>query len=151
VTSHYKILHIFTDHFSKNHNRLACWFNTRCFLEPEWLSRYSDWLRAGRPRGRSSSPGRVKNFHFSISSRPALGPTQPPIQWVPGAVSPGVKRQRREAEHSPLCVFCFPIQIRSSTWLNNFRAPLNRHPYRINHHQLHGVSFFRPVSVSKYV
>jgi hypothetical protein len=29
-----------------------------------------------------------KIFHFFISSRPALGPTQPPIQWVLGAVSP---------------------------------------------------------------
>jgi hypothetical protein len=36
---------------------------------------------------RSSSPGRVKNFLFSMSSRPALGSTQPPIQWVPGALS----------------------------------------------------------------
>jgi hypothetical protein len=27
-------------------------------------------------------------------------PTQPPIQWVPGALSPGVKRQGREADHS---------------------------------------------------
>jgi hypothetical protein len=43
-------------------------------------SRYSDWLRAGRPNGRSSSPGRGENFHFSTSSRSALGPTQPPIQ-----------------------------------------------------------------------
>jgi hypothetical protein len=37
----------------------------------------------------SGSPGRVKNFHFSISSRPALGSTQPPIKWVPGALSWG--------------------------------------------------------------
>jgi hypothetical protein len=29
-----------------------------------------------------------------------LGPTQPPIQWVPGALSLGVKRPRREADHS---------------------------------------------------
>jgi hypothetical protein len=28
---------------------------------------------------------------FSKSSRPALGSTQPPIQWVPGALSPGGK------------------------------------------------------------
>jgi hypothetical protein len=59
------------------------------------------WLWAGRPRGRSSSPSRVKNFHFSTSSRPALGPTQPPIQWVPVALSTGVKRPRRETDHSP--------------------------------------------------
>jgi hypothetical protein len=44
---------------------------------------YSDWLRAGRPRALSSSPGGGKNFHFSTSSRPSLGPTQSPIQWVP--------------------------------------------------------------------
>jgi len=28
-------------------------------------------------------------------SRPAMGPTQPPVQWVPGVLSPGVKRGRR--------------------------------------------------------
>jgi hypothetical protein len=39
--------------------------------------------------GGSSSPGKVKNFHFSISSRPALGSTQPPIKWVPGALCRG--------------------------------------------------------------
>jgi hypothetical protein len=63
--------------------------------------RYSDWLRAGRPRGRSSSPGKGKTCLFSTSSRPVLGPTQPPIQWVPGALSQGVKRPGREADHSP--------------------------------------------------
>jgi hypothetical protein len=38
-------------------------------------------------------------FLFTTASRPALGPTQPPIQWVPGSF-PGVKRPRREADHS---------------------------------------------------
>jgi len=33
--------------------------------------------------------------------RPALGPTQPPIQWVTGVLSLGVKRPGREANHSP--------------------------------------------------
>jgi hypothetical protein len=63
--------------------------------EPGKLSRYSDWLRAGQRRGRSSSPGRIKNFFFTLL-RPALGSTQPLTQWVPG-----VKRTGREADHSP--------------------------------------------------
>jgi hypothetical protein len=40
-------------------------------------------------------------FLFTTASRTALGPTQHPIQWVPGAVSLGVKRPGREADHSP--------------------------------------------------
>jgi hypothetical protein len=32
---------------------------------------------------------------------PALGHTQPPIQWVPGAISLRMKRSGREADHSP--------------------------------------------------
>jgi hypothetical protein len=35
------------------------------------------------------------------ASGQALGPTQPPIQWVPRALSPGTKRPGREAGHSP--------------------------------------------------
>jgi hypothetical protein len=38
---------------------------------------------------------------FAATSRPALGPTQPPIQWVPGALSLGKKRPGWEAGHSP--------------------------------------------------
>jgi hypothetical protein len=40
-------------------------------------------------------------FLFSTSSRTVLGPTQSPIQWVPGALSLGVKWPGREADHSP--------------------------------------------------
>jgi hypothetical protein len=40
-------------------------------------------------------------FLFTIVSRPALKPTQPPIQWVLGALSLGIKRPGREADHSP--------------------------------------------------
>jgi hypothetical protein len=38
----------------------------------------------------------------TTASRTALGPTQPPIQWIRGALSLGIKRQGREAHHSPL-------------------------------------------------
>jgi hypothetical protein len=69
-----------------------------CKLKLE-RSRYSDWLGAGRPWGRISSPGRG-NIFLSTSSIPVLGPTHP-IQWAPGALPPGVKRQGREADHSP--------------------------------------------------
>jgi hypothetical protein len=50
----------------------------KCTSESRWRTGYSDCLRAWRPSGRCSSPVRVKNIHFSISFRPALGPTQPP-------------------------------------------------------------------------
>jgi hypothetical protein len=50
---------------------------------------------------RSSSPGRVKNFHFPISSTTAPGPTQAPIHWVPGPFCPGEKWTGSEDHHSP--------------------------------------------------
>jgi len=37
---------------------------------------------------------------FSTMSRPALGPTQPPIQWVLDALPLGIKRPGREADDS---------------------------------------------------
>jgi hypothetical protein len=39
----------------------------RFYLLTTKFCRYSDCLRAGRPRNQSSSPGRVRNFHFSGS------------------------------------------------------------------------------------
>jgi hypothetical protein len=38
---------------------------------------------------------------FTIVSRTAMRPTQPPIKWVSGALSLAVKRPGREADHSP--------------------------------------------------
>jgi hypothetical protein len=41
------------------------------------------------------------NFLFTTVSRTALGPTQPPIPWVPGALTLGINLPGREANHSP--------------------------------------------------
>jgi hypothetical protein len=43
----------------------------------------------------------VKNFLFYTSPRLALGSTQPPIQWVLGAISREAKRLGPEADNSP--------------------------------------------------
>jgi hypothetical protein len=40
-------------------------------------------------------------FLFTTASRPALGRTQPPIQWEEEALSQGVNRHWREADHTP--------------------------------------------------
>jgi hypothetical protein len=54
--------------------------------------------------GRGSNPGRGTIFLSYTASRPALGPTQAPIQWVLESLSLGVKQSGREAEHSlPSC------------------------------------------------
>jgi len=65
-------------------------FSFPCYgkQEPEYLSQYSD--EAGRP-GFDSWQGQ-RYLLFSIVSRPTLGPNESPIQWVPLAVSLGIKR-----------------------------------------------------------
>jgi hypothetical protein len=63
--------------------------------------------------GRGSIPGRGKIFLFSIASRPVLRPTQPPIKWVPGAISLGVKRPGCEADHSPISLVEVELYLHS--------------------------------------
>jgi hypothetical protein len=44
---------------------------------------------------------RQRQKYFSTVTTPALGPTQPPVQWVPAVLSPGIKRGwGRDADHS---------------------------------------------------
>jgi hypothetical protein len=71
---------------------------------------------------RGSIPSKGKIFLFSTASRPALGPTQPSIQYVLGALSPGVKQPGREADHSPPSIAglknggAIPPLLRMSSW-----------------------------------
>jgi hypothetical protein len=58
-------------------------------IEPRYRSRYSDCLGFELPKFRSSSPSRVKNFNFSVSSRLSMGSTKPPIEWVPESLPRG--------------------------------------------------------------
>jgi hypothetical protein len=57
--------------------------------------------------GSSLNPSRDKISLLSTLSRPVLGPTQPPIQWVLE-----VKRPGREADHSPP----FSAEVKN-TWI----------------------------------
>jgi hypothetical protein len=59
-------------------------------------------LQAGRSDVQGSIPSGARDFSLSYHVRSALGPTQPPIQWIPGALFLGVKWLGHEADHSPL-------------------------------------------------
>jgi hypothetical protein len=63
--------------------------------EPNYFSRYRDWTAEDR-----FVVGIRHFFLFSTASRPAQGLTQPPIQWVPGALCPVTRRPECEADHS---------------------------------------------------
>jgi hypothetical protein len=75
-------------------------------------------LQGGRPRVLSLNLGRIKNIHFSTLSRYDLGPTQPPMQWVLGTVSPGLKRKGIEADNSPAT----GIEVKKA-WIFTYTPP----------------------------
>jgi hypothetical protein len=55
----------------------------------------------GWTTGFNSRHGAMVVFFIIVTaSGLVLGPTQPLIQWVPEALSPGVRRPGREADHS---------------------------------------------------
>jgi hypothetical protein len=68
-------------------------------LGNEIAKRYSAGLPDGRPGFNFRQVQEI--FLFSRASRRSVRPTQPPIQWGRGAVSPGITRPGLEADHSP--------------------------------------------------
>jgi hypothetical protein len=69
-------------------------------------------------------------FPFTAAFRPTLGPTHLPIQWVPGALSVGVKGPGREPDHSPPssaevkeCVTLYPHSPNTPPWLGACWSP----------------------------
>jgi hypothetical protein len=48
------------------------------------------------------SPAGAKDFSSSLCVQTGSGAHQPPVQWVPGVLTPGVKaRPGRDADHPP--------------------------------------------------
>jgi hypothetical protein len=89
------------------------------------VQRWATGWMIGRGGGFEYRQG-LEIFLFDTMSRPALEPTQPPNQGVPGALSLGVKRPGCEANHSPP----------SSAKVNNVWRYISTPPIR-----LHGVVF----------
>jgi len=61
-------------------------------------------------------------FLFATASGPALRPTQPPIQRVPGALFPGIKRPGRKADHSHPSTAIPPL-THTSSWHDTYLSP----------------------------
>jgi hypothetical protein len=80
-------------------------------------------------------PARAGNV-FTTASRPALGPTQPPIQWLRGAFSLGVKRLEREGDHSP------PSSAEVKEWVELYlNSPIRFHGVVLSYKEKHRDNF----------
>jgi hypothetical protein len=90
------------------------------FYEPKWVSGVA--LGCGLDdRGVESGQG-LRIFLFTTASRMALGPTQPPIQQVPGVLSMEVKRPGREADYS----HPYSAEIKNA-WIYFSNPPIRLH------------------------
>jgi hypothetical protein len=78
--------------------QLASFFYTNIIVEGKPTIAELVLRRVRRPG--FESPERQEVCIFFTASRLVLGPTQSAIQWVAGALSPGIKRSGREADHS---------------------------------------------------
>jgi hypothetical protein len=73
--------------------KLNILFTRQVRIQEAWLPTVSGPLIPLHSLGCwSVQKSRLEKITDSTASRTALGPTQPPIQWVPGALTLGVKR-----------------------------------------------------------
>jgi len=75
--------------------------NSRTAITNQYLCLRGPGSSVGTATGwtvRGPKPGGRRDFPYL--SRPALGPTQPPVQWVP-CLSRGKERPERDADPSP--------------------------------------------------
>jgi hypothetical protein len=83
-------------------------------LRKKELSQYSDWAVGWTSRVRFPADAILL---FATASRPALGPTHPPMKWVTELKLPG-----REANHSP------PLRIEvKKAWRYTSTLPVRHH------------------------
>jgi hypothetical protein len=69
-------------------------------------------------------PAGAGNFSLHYRVQNVSGSTQPPMQWVPGALSLGVERLGREADHSP------PSSSEVKEWVELYLHSPNTPPWR---------------------
>jgi hypothetical protein len=82
----------------------ACFTSASCCksLPSRMLLReYSPWRGYGMGDPGLDSQQRQRIYLFSKTSRPAPGPNKPPTHWVPGTLSPALKRPLRAVDRSP--------------------------------------------------
>jgi len=58
----------------------------------------------------------------------AQGPTQPPIQWIPRALTLGIKAAGHEAEKALTCIWA---QVKN-TWRYTSTSPIGLHSMVLN-------------------
>jgi hypothetical protein len=70
-------------------------------IKPVQRSRYAEWLGAGWPGGRSSSPGKGKTFLTPHVVQTGSGAHSASYPMGTGGFYPGIKQPGSEADHSP--------------------------------------------------